>query len=81
MPDLSVGSRRLRERVGAGSSTRRPARGGGRRRRRQAAFPTILPVDRSWSDEVSDAALFLASGEARFSTTHEICPDAGLTEV
>lgn len=50
-------------------------------RRLQAAFVNMQPVDAVSVDDVTDAVLFLASDEARYITAHEVCPDAGLTEV
>ena len=31
-------------------------------------------------EEVADTVLFLASGESRYITAHELAPDAGITE-
>ena len=50
-------------------------------RRLEAAFVNMLPVNGISASDVSDTVLFLASDESRYVTAHELCPDAGLTEV
>lgn len=50
-------------------------------RRLEAAFVNMLPVDGINARDVTDAVLFLASDESIYVTAHELCPDAGLTEV
>jgi NAD(P)-dependent dehydrogenase (short-subunit alcohol dehydrogenase family) len=37
-------------------------------------------VDRTQPTDVPDTVLFLASGESRYITAHELAPDAGVTE-
>ena len=50
-------------------------------RRLDAAYVNMLPVDAISAGDVSDTVLFLASDESKYVTAHELCPDAGLTEV
>jgi hypothetical protein len=43
-------------------------------------FMNMLPVGGTEPEDVADTALFLAPGESKFITAHEIAPDAGNAE-
>lgn len=40
----------------------------------------MMPVYTTQPEDVADTVLFLASDESRYSTAHELAPDAGVTE-